>query len=335
MFEWQFAKLAHRFQSNFRVGCVTTETGGNGLLLERPDADHRLDRTARGQRVAEEPFHRRKRRHRFAEQAPQRFCFHRVVVGRAGAVRAHIIDAAGRQTASFQRQTHGCERAVAFGMRRGGVAGVATRAPARQPGQNLRAARPRRGFRFQHEHSGTFAETDAGACGIEGPAAIGVQQEQRAKTIQGQPRQRICAARNHDVGLAALNHFRRRRNGHRARRTRRGKSEARSAHSEPARAQFGGRGTFVKTKRAEALLVFAEQPAQDLFRAQHASDGGAEGHADTFGRHGTETGFQPRLLYRFLCRNPRELVRTRAAHVASQGVHVHAHLADLMPVMTR
>lgn len=91
----------------------------------------------------------------------------------------------------------------------------------------------------------------------------------------------------------------------------------------------------METERAETLPVFTEQKAQDFLGAQHARDGGAEGHADASGRHGAEAGFQSRLLHRLPGRNPRELVRARAARVAGQGIHVRVHLADLVPAMPR
>ena len=91
----------------------------------------------------------------------------------------------------------------------------------------------------------------------------------------------------------------------------------------------------MKTERTKALPVFTEQLVQDFLRAQHACHGGAKGQPHAFGRYRAKPRAKPRLSDRFLRRNPRELIRARAAHFASQGSHICAHLANQVPIVTR
>ena len=230
------AKFLHRLQAQLVIGDFKTGCAGNGLLAERLHRKDGLDRAACRERVAEKTFHGSDGRQAIAEQIFQRPRFHRVVVRRGGAVRADKINFAGLKPAAFERALHRGESAPPVRMRRGGMKGVATRAPAGEPGQNRRAARAGEFLRLQHEHRRAFAQTDAGAPRIERTAAFGVEQQQRAKTVQRQSRKRIRSARQHQIGFALLDQFRGGQDCHRAGGTGGGDGGARAERAEFSRA---------------------------------------------------------------------------------------------------
>ena len=205
MLDGQRAKYSHRFQTEFFIGDFKTGRAGHGLFVKRLHGEHGFDRAAGGERVAEKSFHRRNGRHSCAEKFFQRPRFHRVVVRRGGAVGADEINFARLKLAAFEGALHRGERATALGLRRGGVEGVAARAPAGEPRENFCTASQRGLFGFNDEHRRAFAEADAGAPRIERAAAVWVEQQQRAKTVQREPRQRIAGSGEHYVRFALLN----------------------------------------------------------------------------------------------------------------------------------
>ena len=151
-------------------------------MPQRLDADDRLNRAARRQRVAEKPFGARERRHAVAEQSFQRLGFREIVLARAGAMGVHVINRRRIQPRPAQRRLHGGERPGTFGMRCGGVMRVAARAPAGEPRDNFCPARQRRFLGLQHQHRRAFTQAHAGARGVERAAARRIHQQQRMKT---------------------------------------------------------------------------------------------------------------------------------------------------------
>ena len=243
-------------------------------------------------------------------------------------MRADKINFARLKPATFERTLHRGERAPTFGLRRGGMESVATCAPAGESRKDFCATRDGGFFGFDDEHGRAFAKADAGAPRVEGTTAVRIKQQQRAKTVQRKPRQRIARAGEHKVSLALFNQFGGGKNGHRSGGTCGGKRRHRAERADFPGAQIRRTGTFVKAQRAEAVLVFAEHGGEKSFRPQHSADRRSEHHPGAGGIDFTEAGGESGGSQSFARGDPGKFVGTRAAHVAGEFVHVVAHLAD-------
>ncbi len=86
-----------------------------------------------------------------------------------------------------------------------GVAGIGI---ARQFCNGFDAPLRRRGFAFQNQESGPFAEIQAGARFVKGPAKFAVQDHQGVESVQVEVRQAFAAARGDDFRFPRVNEFR-------------------------------------------------------------------------------------------------------------------------------
>ena len=118
-----------------------------------------------------------------------------------------VIDLGRLESRAAQRELHRAKCADAFGVRRSDVIGVATRAPATQPGQNRRSALPRGLFGLDYQNGRTLAQTHPRPVRIKWPATRGIHQHQRMKPAPGHARQRISPTREHHLCLSRLDHF--------------------------------------------------------------------------------------------------------------------------------
>jgi len=82
--------------------------------------------------MAEKSFRAGKGRDGGAKQFSQSFRFGEVVIARAGPVGVDVVDGRRIKPGAAQGRLHRGESARAFGMRRGDVVRIATRAPAAQ-----------------------------------------------------------------------------------------------------------------------------------------------------------------------------------------------------------
>ena len=156
------------------------DAAGHQAILERERADDRLERAGGTERMAGGAFGGAAGRGG-PEDAGHRAALGAVVAGRAGAVQIDIVDGAGVEFRGGQGRLHRAARAVAFGMRRRHMIGVARFADAEQ--QNIvvveivsRA--------FEQRESRRFTDGDAIARDVEWPAGRGRGQLQGLKSVE-------------------------------------------------------------------------------------------------------------------------------------------------------
>ena len=177
--------------------CSQFTVGGNEAGAQDLRTHDRLEAARGAERVSDRALDRvhRNARGGFAEDAGDRRHLHRVVVDRAGTVRADEVDVGGRD-AAHRASAMRMARAAPAPSRAGAVMCVAS--PAKPGPHNLdvgpRAARPRMVSFLDDQHRRTFAEEKAGAPRIERPHGVGRRRAQAVEAVHDEVAQRLDAA---------------------------------------------------------------------------------------------------------------------------------------------
>src|SRR5271156_6775179 len=155
-----------------------------------------------------------------AENAFQRLGFDGVADGRGSSVRVDVADVVRRNVAVFQRGERDTIAAVAVLGRLRDVVRVAGHSITNNLCENLRAAALRVFQRFQNHHTGTFADDEAVAIGVERAAGVfgivvaGGESAHGGESADAHGRDgSFSAASDHHISCATLNNFERVANG--------------------------------------------------------------------------------------------------------------------------
>ncbi len=117
-------------------------------------------------------------------------------------MRVDIADVAGCKIGIRQRQAHGARGPGRIGGH--DVARIGAHAKARDPGQDLRAARPGVVFRLEHQNARAVADHQAPAAQAERAAGVGGQHAQTFPRLDpAKAQHRLGAPGQHDVGRPA------------------------------------------------------------------------------------------------------------------------------------
>ena len=210
-------------------------------------------------------------------------------------------------------------------MRRGGVVGVATRAPAGEASENFCAAFPRGLLGFDHEHRRAFAQGHPSARRVEWAAARSVHEQQGMESAPRHPRERIRATGEHHVGIAVHDEFRRRGDGERAGRARGGEGHAWAEQPEVVGDDVHSGMAFVEARGAGAHFTAFDERGEKVFAVERATDGAAERDAGAVGE-GWQIYFG---IGESIARGePAEFVATRTAIGCAERDEVFPDFAD-------
>ena len=122
-----------------------------------------------------------------------------VVVGRSGAVGIDVTDVGWGESGHLKCFRHSAVRALAIGRRCRLVEGVAGVGITAQLGKRGNSAVQSRGFGFEHDVGGAFAEIDACAVAVERAAAVAVKYHQGVEAVEVEACESLAPSGHHDV----------------------------------------------------------------------------------------------------------------------------------------
>ena len=156
------------------LGIVEIERRRHDLVADRQDAEDALDRTGATEQMPDRRFGARHRRTGQIVAEHALGCGELDRVGhRRGAVGVDVIDVGRLHPGLAQRHAHREFGALAFGMRRGDVVGIAREAVADDLGIDLRATRLGVLVFLEHDDPGAFAHHEAVAVLVIRSARLG------------------------------------------------------------------------------------------------------------------------------------------------------------------